>query len=105
MMLLLYKMFNLRNICTSYTRLCLKRKNKQTNKQNVKFIPNADITVYNSHPLTTLKSPDKRKKKTLGVLELKFIDGKALPISTKDNRHFKAFVRELDPRFLFYSAA
>ena len=46
-----------------------------------------------------------REKKTLGVLELKFIDGKALPISTKDTRHFKAFVRELDPRFLFYSAA
>ena len=64
-------MFNLLNIWTSYTRLCLKRKikqtNKQTNKQNVKFIPNADITVYNSHPLTALKSPDKRKKKTLGM--------------------------------------
>ena len=60
-------MFNLLNICTSYTRLCLKRKNKkQTNKQNFKFIPNADITVYNSHPLTTLKSLDRRRKKDTG---------------------------------------
>lgn len=41
------------------------------------------------------------KNKKLNDLTLKFIVGKALPISTTDNEHFKALVKELDPRFVF----
>ena len=66
MMLLLYRMFNLLNIWTSYTRLCLKRKIKQINKQNVKFIPNADITVRFSSSNDT-KITRQERKKTQGM--------------------------------------
>jgi hypothetical protein len=38
------------------------------------------------------------KRKRLDDLTLRFIVGKALPVSTTDNQYFKALVKELDTR-------
>lgn len=61
--------------------------------------PNVNTTVTQINCKGKLSS---EKNKKLNDLTPKFKVGKDLPISTTYIEHFKALVKELDPRFVFF---